>query len=53
MLDVRQHTIRIERAATLGGQVKSTKTAEVRTVDLSAKLIPKTGGYRACWNSKL
>ncbi|HEX7093303.1 MAG TPA: site-specific integrase, partial [Nitrospiraceae bacterium] len=46
-LDVRQHTIRIERAATLGGLVKSTKTAEVRKVDLSAKLIPKLEGYRA------
>ena len=46
-VDVRQHTIRIERAATLGGQVKSTKTAGVRTVDLSAKLIPKLDAYRA------
>jgi len=46
-LDVHEHTIRIERAATLGGQVKSTKTAEVRTVDLSAKLIPKLEAYRA------
>jgi hypothetical protein len=46
-MDVRQHTIRIERAATMGGQVKSTKTAEVRTVDLSAKLIPTLEAYRA------
>jgi integrase len=46
-VDVGQHTIRIERAATLGGQVKSTKTAEVRTVDLSAKLILKLEAYRA------
>jgi integrase len=29
--------------------VKSTKTAEVRTVDLSAKLIPKLDAYRAWW----
>ena len=27
--------------------MKSTKTAEVRTVDLSAKLIPKLEAYRA------
>jgi integrase len=46
-VDGGQHTIRIERAATLGGQVKSTKTAEVRLVDLSAKLIPKLEAYRA------
>lgn len=45
-IDPRQHTIRIERAATMGGQVKSTKTNEVRTVDLSAKLIPKLETYR-------
>ena len=46
-IDLQQRTIRIERAATLGGQVKSTKTNEVRTVDLSAKLIPKLEAYRA------
>jgi integrase len=46
-IDVRQHTIRIERAATLGGQVKSTKTAEVRMVDVSVKLIQKLEAYRA------
>jgi integrase len=45
-VDVGQHTVRIERAATIGGQVKSTKTAEVRTVDLSAKLIPKLETYQ-------
>ena len=44
-IDIQQRTIRIERAATLGGQVKSTKTAEVRTVDLSVKLIPKLEAY--------
>jgi integrase len=45
-VDVVHHSIRIERAATLGGQVKSTKTAEVRKVGLSARLISKLETYR-------
>ena len=45
-VDVSQRTIRIERAATLAGQVKSTKTAEVRTVDCSTQLIQKLETYR-------
>jgi integrase len=40
-MDLGQRTIRIERAETMGGQVKSTKTNEARTVDLSASLVPK------------
>ena len=45
-VDLVKRTIRVERAATVGGQVKSTKTNEVRTVDLSASLIPKLVAYR-------
>jgi len=45
-LDLGQHTIRIERAATLAGQVKTTKTAEVRTVDCSAQLTQRLEAYR-------
>ena len=46
-LDLVNRTIRVERAATMCGQVKSTKTNEVRTVDLSASLIPKLVAYRS------
>jgi integrase len=45
-LDLAKRTMRVERAATMGGQVKSTKTNEVRTVDLSASLTPKLEAYR-------
>jgi integrase len=45
-LDLVKRTMRVERAATMGGQVKSTKTNEVRTVDLSASLISKLVAYR-------
>jgi len=45
-LDLVKRTVRVERAATLGGQVKATKTNEVRTVDLSANLVPKLVAYR-------
>ena len=46
-LDLINRTMRVERAATMGGQVKSTKTNEVRTVDLSASLLPKLVAYRS------
>ncbi len=45
-VDLVKSTIRVERAATMGGQVKSTKTNEVRTVDLSASLVTKLVAYR-------
>ena len=47
-LDLVTRTMRVERAATTGGQVKSTKTNEVRTVDLSASLLQKLTAYRSC-----
>ena len=46
-LDLVNRTMRVERAATMGGQVKSTKTNEVRTVDLSASLLPKLVAYQS------
>ena len=46
-LDLVKRTMRVERAATMGGLVKSTKTNEVRTVDLSASLLPKLAAYRS------
>ncbi len=45
-LDLSQRTVRVERAATIGGQVKSTKTRDVRTVDLSASLLPTLTAYQ-------
>jgi len=45
-LDLVKRTMRVERAATMGGQVKATKTNEVRTVDLSASLVQKLTAYR-------
>jgi integrase len=37
-LDLRARTLRVERAVTLGGRVKDTKTHDVRTVDLTQDL---------------
>jgi integrase len=37
-LDLKRQTIRVERAATMGGRIKDTKTHEVRNVDLTRDL---------------
>jgi integrase len=40
-------TLRVERAVDLDGQIKSTKTEEMRTVDLSNKLVERLKEYIA------
>jgi len=46
-LDLVKRTVHVERAATTGGQVKATKTNEVRDVDLSASLVQQLTTYRS------
>lgn len=45
-IDFQRRRLRIERAATLNGQVKNTKTGEMRWVDLSDGLLKDLDTYR-------
>jgi integrase len=43
--------IRVERAATLDGMIKNTKTGETRWVDLSDGILQKLKEYTSCFNA--